>query len=144
MKLIEALQIANAAKEGPPFDVLLACGFTPLHLETAIRAHLRMRLPARSITVRTGLYGDLAGTLESAGAGLDAAMVALEWGDLDPRLAWRSAGEVNEGVISDARGRLARIEKGIVVLAEKTPVSLSLPGLPLPPVFHTPSSELNR
>ena len=94
MKLIEALQIANAAQHGPAFQVLLACGFTPLHLETAVKAHLRLGLPGRSVTVQTGLYGDLAGTLESRRTRLDAALVVLEWGDLDPRLAWRSAGMV--------------------------------------------------
>jgi FkbH-like protein len=144
MKLIEALQIANAAPQGPPFHALLACGFTPLHLETAVKAHLRLSLPARSIVVRTGLYGDLAGTLERQRERLDAALVVLEWGDLDPRLAWRSAGKVNGDVVSDARARLKRIETGIATLAEKTRVGLSLPALPLPPVFHTPGSELNR
>lgn len=144
MKLIEALQIANAAHKGPTFHVLLACGFTPLHLETAVKAHLRLGLPTRSITVRTGLYGDLAGTLENARERFDAVLVVLEWGDLDPRLAWRSAGKVNEEVISDARVRLNRIEKGIAALAERTPVALSLPTLPLAPVLHTPGNELNR
>jgi FkbH-like protein len=143
MKLIEALQIANAADDGPPFQVLLACGFTPLHLETAIKANLRLVLPGRSITVRTGLYGDLAGALESAPERLNAVFVVLEWGDFDPRLAWRSASKVSEEVISDARARLSRIENGISVLAETTPVALSLPTLPLAPVFHTPSIQLN-
>ena len=123
MKLIEALQIANAPHEGPPFHVLLACGFTPLHLETAVKAHLSVGLPTRSIKIRTGLYGDLAGTLEGGRELPDVALVAIEWGDLDPRLAWRSAGRVNEEVIADARARLNRIEKAISVLAEKTPVA---------------------
>ena len=144
MKLIEALQIANAAQHGPAFQVLLACGFTPLHLETAVKAHLRLGLPGRSVTVQTGLYGDLAGTLESRRTRLDAALVVLEWGDLDPRLAWRSAGKVSEEVISDARARLDRIGKGLAILAEETPVALTLPSLPLAPVFHTPGNEMNR
>jgi FkbH-like protein len=144
MKLIEALQIANASHEGAPFHVLLACGFTPLHLETAVKAHLSLGLPTRSIKVRTGLYGDLAGTLEGTQERPDAALVVIEWGDLDPRLAWRSAGSVNEEVIADARARLSRIEKAIAVLAEKTPVVLSLPTLPLAPVLHTLGNELSH
>ena len=145
MKLVEALQIANTNRdEGAPFHVLLCCGFTPLHLEPALKAHLRLSLPDRNIKIRTGLYGDPAGTLENAPENLDAIIVVLEWGDLDPRLAWRSPGRVNEDVISDARSRLDRIRKSIAVLAQKTPVALALPTLPLAPVFHTPGGELNR
>jgi FkbH-like protein len=144
MKLIEALEIANAAQEGPAFRVLLACGFTPLHLATAVKAHLRLNLAARSIELRTGLYGDVAGTLEAAEQGLDAALVVLEWVDLDPRLGWRSLGKVDETVVSDARMRLSRIESAIASLAGRIPVALSLPTLPLPPVFSTSGNELNR
>jgi FkbH-like protein len=143
MKLIEALQIANAADSGPPFRVLLACGFTPLHLETAVKARLRLALPGRSIAVRTGLYGDLAGTLESPGEACDAVLVALEWGDLDPRLAWRSAGKVSEELLADARARLERIAKAIAALAARTPVALSLPTVPLAPVLHTSGEQLD-
>jgi FkbH-like protein len=142
MKLIETLQIANAPQEGPWFRVLLACGFTPLHLQTAVKAHLRLSLPTRSIEVRTGVYGDLGGTLESARDPLDAALVVLEWGDLDPRLSWRSPGKISGEVISDARARLSRIETAVAILAERTIVAVSLPTLPMAPVLHTPSSEL--
>lgn len=144
MKLIEALQIANARHEGRPFQALLACGFTPLHLETFVKAHLSLGLPARNVQVRTGLYGDLAGTLEGARQPLDAVLVVLEWGDLDPRLSWRSAGRVNEQVIADAQARLNRLGKAMAALAQTTPLALSLPSLPLAPVFHTSSHELNR
>jgi FkbH-like protein len=150
MKLVEALQIANAAQEGlqlPPFQVLLACGFTPLHLQTAVKAHLRQRLAGRSVVVRIGLYGDLARTLERELARkherLDAVLVALEWGDLDFRLGWRATGKMNQTVIHDVRQQLLRLEKAIAALASKTRVALSLPFLPLPPVFSTASNELN-
>jgi FkbH-like protein len=143
MKLIDALQIANAAQEGAPFQALLACGCEPLHLLTAVKAHLRLQLPNRSIAVRTGLYGDLAGTLESTRERPDAALVVLEWADLDPRLGWRSSSAVKVDVIADARAQLRRIENGIEALAEKTAVALSLPAVPMPPVFHTRGDELN-
>jgi hypothetical protein len=66
MKLSEALQVLNAARSfhGTVFRVLLACGFTPLHLETFLGAHLQELLPERPVKVTSGLYGDLAGTLE--------------------------------------------------------------------------------
>src|SRR6202790_3071992 len=108
MKLIEALERANAVQEGPPFHVLLASGFQPLHLETAVKAHLRLRLANRTIVSWTGVYGDLARTRECE-ARPDVVLVALEWGDLDPRLAWRAAGKVNADVGGDARTRLRRI-----------------------------------
>ena len=92
MKLVEALQVANSPEQGPQFSAFLACGFTPLHLETAVKAHLRLALPGRTIEVKTGLYGDLAGTLETALAKADVIMVVIEWADLDPRLGWWSTG----------------------------------------------------
>jgi FkbH-like protein len=104
---------------------------------------LRLALPTRSIVLRTGLYGDLAGTLENARERPDAVLVVLEWADLDPRLGWRSVSDVHADVMSDARARLHRIENGIAALAEKAPVALSLPAVPMPPVFHTRSNELN-
>src|SRR5277367_2742628 len=129
MRLIEALQIANAPQTGAEFHALLGCGFTPLFLETAVKAHLRERLPERTVHVRTGLYGDLAGTLENSRRILDAAFVILEWGDVDPRLAWRTAGRVDKNLVQDARLRLERIGHGLARLAEDTRVILSLPVL---------------
>lgn len=145
MKLIEALQIANASQHGSEFFVLLACGFTPLHFETAVKAHLRLALPDRTVTVRTGLYDDLTGTLEkSTGQFWNAILVALEWADLDPRLGWRSTEPVAEDVAGDAQARLNRMVNAIAALARNAPVSLALPALPIAPVFHTASSELHR
>ena len=113
MKLVEALQIANTVPDGPLFQAVLACGFTPLHLETAVKAHFRQRLPARKIGLRTGLYGDLAGTLENVQGDEAAVLVVLEWGDLDTRLSWRSAGRITDDVVSESRARLRRIEKAL-------------------------------
>ena len=147
MKLLEALQIANAPSEGVPFVALLACSATPLHLETAVKAHLRLALPGRAVSTRTGLYGDLAGTIESVAEGTDLVLVALEWSDLDPRLGWRGMGApvANVGdVESTASARLSRIAAGIEAAARRCPVALTLPTLPPAPIFHTPPAEMHR
>jgi FkbH-like protein len=144
MTLIEALKILQAPvrQDAAPFDIFLACGFTPLHLKTLLEAHLRQLLPDRRIGVNTGLYGDLAGSIERIGpAAASAAVVIMEWEDLDPRLGRRrlaswgpeSAGDVIESVKSQfgrIQGGLARVE---------TRVALCLPTLPIPPLAHTPT-----
>ena len=66
MKVSEALKILQQApKDAPAFQVGLACGYTPLHVQTFLGAHLQQRLASRCVSVSTGLYGDLAGTLEA-------------------------------------------------------------------------------
>ncbi len=144
MKLIEALRIANHPRSGPPFRALLACGFTPLHLETAFKAHLCLALPDRKVEILTGLYGDVAGTLENASHDLNAAVVILEWADLDPRLGWRSMGPIGEDVVSNAEARLNRIAASIEALAPHVPVALSFPALNTAPVFLASRHELGH
>jgi FkbH-like protein len=148
MKLIEALQIAQQprSRDQRPFVVWLGCGFTPLHLLTFLRAHLCLALPGRRVEVRTGLYGDLGGTLEQlAGSEGDGAAVALEWEDLDQRLGVRHLGGWEPAVLGDilaeAGQRLARLGQALEAVAAKMPVGLSLPTLPLPPASFTPTSE---
>ena len=46
-------------------------------------------------------------------------------------------------MIADAQARLERIAAAITSIAGKTPVAIALPGLSLPPVLHTPGSELH-
>ncbi|MEJ7640556.1 MAG: hypothetical protein WKF75_21940 [Singulisphaera sp.] len=53
---------------GPTVEVFLACGFTPLHLETYLAAHLRRRCPDRRVRVHVGLFGDAPGNIELLGA----------------------------------------------------------------------------
>jgi hypothetical protein len=56
MKLAEALQlIGKSPAEATPYPVMLACGFTPLHLSSYLAAHLQLRAPERKVLVRTGL-----------------------------------------------------------------------------------------
>ena len=144
MKLIEALQIAQKRPDhATPFGVALACGFTPLHLQTYLTAHLQQRLPDRRVETGTGLFGDLAGSVDSlAHSRADAAAIVLEWADLDPRLQYREAGgwapvdlaDIVDVVEARARG----FELAIQAFPPGLRVAVSLPTLPLPPVFYAP------
>jgi hypothetical protein len=59
-------------------------------------ARLREVLPGRGITIRTGLFGDLAGNIERLKTSdCDEMAVVIEWEDLDPRLGVRSLGGWN-------------------------------------------------
>ena len=107
-------------------------------------SRFRLALPNRTVQVQIGLFGDLAGTLEQAGGNLHAAVVTLEWSDLDPRLGWRSAGALDGGLIKDVRLRLKRITEGIRRLATVCPVVVSLPALSLPPVFINAAQEMSK
>jgi len=46
--ITEALRITQSVpRDARPFAVTLACGFTPLHLQTFLAAHLQQALPDR-------------------------------------------------------------------------------------------------
>jgi FkbH-like protein len=142
--ITEALRILQRAPEGAPrYHVVLACGFTPLHLETLLAAHLQQSLPGRRVTVSTGLYGDIPGGLGAQrDSAADAVALALEWPDLDPRLGFRGAGSWGTAALSDilpaTRAALDRIGAALEDLPAGIAVAVSLPTLPLPPIFHTP------
>ncbi|MDQ2841797.1 MAG: HAD family hydrolase, partial [Acidobacteriota bacterium] len=92
MRLVEAFQIIKQPTGGPQRSIHLLCGFTPLHLETFLKAHLRLRFPGDDVSIRTGLYGDLAGNIRQASeAGLSGAVAVIEWTDLDHRLGLRAS-----------------------------------------------------
>jgi len=145
MKLIEAL---NILRKAPPeseekFAASLVSGFTPLHLETLLAAQLQRLVPQRKIKVKTGLYGDFMGNLERvADADPDAAAVAMEWQDLDPRLGIRSLGgwlpDVFPDVIENVRVRLGSIENALQRISQEVPVAVSFPTLPFPPISFAP------
>lgn len=145
MRLTDALGILHKRPtDSPQFHVRLACGFTPLHVQTFLAAHLQLALPARRVEADAGLYGDLIGTVEGlAGSTLHAAAVVIEWSDLDPRLGYRHTGGWGPSDLADivvsARRMLARLEPAIARASETARVAVSLPTLPLPPVFHTPA-----
>jgi HAD superfamily phosphatase (TIGR01681 family) len=141
VKLTEALKILQQApKNASPFHVALACGFTPLHIQTFLAAHLQQQLADRLVSVSPGLYGDVLGTLASVD---DVAGVALplEWADLDPRLGYRGAGDWGPaalpGILSAAIAMLGRIAAALEEIRAEIPIAVSLPTLPLPPIFHT-------
>jgi FkbH-like protein len=143
--ITQALKIAQRASAAAPvFHVKLACGFTPLHLQTFLTAHLQENLPDRKIAVATGLYGDLAGTIEGLSADRekpDCVAVVLEWPDLDPRIGFRSSGSWNSAAIADilssARAMITRIADGLSCIPSGFRIAVALPSLPLPPIFHT-------
>jgi FkbH-like protein len=146
MNLIEALTILNqpAPDDACPLTALLACGFTPLHLQTFLAAHLRERSLQRKVEVKTGLFGDLAGNIERfQGANGDLLFVVIEWQDLDPRLGIRQLGGWRTTDLPDIVGTvkraLARLEMAVRRASASIPIRVCLPTLPLPPLFVTPT-----
>jgi len=146
LKLREALEIV---KEHPgtteaEVSVLLACGFTPLHLETFLQARLCRRFPDRGVRIGTGLFGDLQGTLRGADANAwDGIAVVLEWDDLDPRLGLRRLGGWPPDGLADILAGVGRALETLEAHLEKKvgrcPVILLPPSLPLPPVSYAPT-----
>jgi FkbH-like protein len=148
VKLIDALAVIRRPLPGnaPLLRVSLACGFTPLHFETFLTAALRERSPGERVEMTTGLFGDLAGNIEGVRpAGCDALVAVMEWQDLDLRLGVRNLGgwRVAElpDIVKSAQRMLARLEKAILTAAASIPTYISLPTLPLPPLFTTPSQQ---
>jgi FkbH-like protein len=153
MKLAEAIKTVRAApQDAKPLEVALVCGFTPLHLETFLRAELCKLFPERLPRVTTGLYGDLAGNLQRVSEGqveqASAVVVIIEWADLDPRLDLRRLGNWEPSqlpdILSQASQRCEVLERNIEAAAERLPVVLSLPSLPLPPIAFTPRARASE
>jgi FkbH-like protein len=150
VQLTEALKIIreHSSADLPLCRVGLATGFNPLHLQTFLQAHLQHRMPASRVVVSTDVYGDLTGALARVQAStIDMCAIALEWPDLDPRLGFRQLGgwgyrELAD-IAVDAQSKLIAIKESLERLPDHFPVALSLPTLPLPPVFHTPSWQLS-
>jgi FkbH-like protein len=122
---------------------LLACGFTPLHLQTFLAAHLQQAISDRKVAVKTGLFGNVIGTIESAVTSNEKAIaIALEWPDLDPRLGFRQTGGWSREQLSDillgVRQSLDRCKAALAHLPAAMPFGISLPTLPPAPVFAAP------
>lgn len=142
MKLVEALELLRRPepKDARPLRVFLACGFTPLHLETYLLAYLRVLFPHHSVKMNTGLYGDLAASLENVDPALyDAIAVVIEWQDLDPRLWIRRLGGWSSRELSDilttAKRQSVRVKALVERLSHRVPIIACLPTLPMPPLF---------
>jgi len=144
VKLVDALEELKKplAKDAPCFRGGLACGFTPLHFETFLRAHLRKRLPGKQVRLDTGLFGDLRGNLERLyKAPTEAQVVIIEWQDLDSRLGIRTLGgwritDLSDIVNSTAQ-MLGLLQASIIHASGFAPLCVSTPTLPLPPLFTT-------
>jgi|SRR5579872_5840335 len=147
MKLTEALRILNGANKGArAFDVILACGFTPLHLQTFLVAYLQLGFPDRYVRVTPGLFGNLANTLEGATeVGAQNILVVIEWADIDARLGHRAAATWDSNTLSDvlsaANLAFERLQHVVDRVRRGTKVVICPPTLPLPPLFHTAGWE---
>jgi FkbH-like protein len=145
MTLNEALKLVQQRKEVTRRrNIFLVCGFQPLHLATFLQGHFAQRFPDAAADIHPGLYGDLDGTLQTAAQSqAEAAAVAIEWSDLDPRLGLRSAGgwalSLHADIIETCRQRFARLLQGLETLAAKMPVALVPPTLPFSLLGHTAS-----
>jgi FkbH-like protein len=144
MKLIDALAVARRPvdENASLLKVFLACGCTPLHLGTFLTAALTDRSPLERADVTTGLFGDLAGSIERIPArDCDVLVVVIEWQDLDARLGIRTLGgwrvEDLPDIVNSAERMIGRLEKAILHAADSVPTYISLPTLPLPPLFAT-------
>jgi FkbH-like protein len=145
MKLVEALELLAqpVSKEDLDFRVFLACGFTPLHLQTFLAAQLRIRLPRHRVGTSTGLFGDLIGNIERLEpSGVHALAVVVEWEDLDPRLGIRRLGGWRPSNLPDiaesAELAAARLRRVLLKISRLVPTVVCMPTLPLPPLFWTP------
>ncbi len=138
MRLLDALKILQKADATlPPFRIFLACGFTPLHLQTFLTAAVQERFTGKHIEMSIGVYDDLAGNIgRMADAIPSAGVVVLEWQDLDPRLGirrvagwdWQDLPEI----AADVRRMLIRLERLLMGAAERVRIIVCFPTLPFP------------
>jgi FkbH-like protein len=148
VQLGEALRITGQTGTEGSRSVQLLCGFTPLHFETFLKAHLALRFPKSAIAVRTGLYGDLEGNIQRAAKVVsDGAVVAIEWGDLDARLGFRASAGWAQRTLDDiaqqAMEKCRRLESGLAALADAMPVAVAGPTFGMPHLTCAPPSQAN-
>jgi FkbH-like protein len=149
LTLNQALATIKAQPEGVSRSkIFLVCGFQPLHLATFLKAHYALRFPDRAADVLEGHYGDLDGTLAVATkSDATAAVVVIEWGDLDSRLGLRSSGgwglSVEADILANCGERWARILARLEELASRMPVAVVPPTLPFPFLGHTAGWQMS-
>lgn len=145
MKLIKALELVNSAASGlREFRIFLACGFTPLHLETFLAAE--GRLASMQVSVLTGSYGDVVGNIEKLSAsGADAGCVIVEYPDLDPRLGIRRCSGWTHKDYADVLRTVAASAERIIEATDRAaqvmPLCVLMPTLSILPFAHTPLSQ---
>lgn len=144
MRFTDSLKILRAQDPTlPAFRILLACGSTPIHLQSFLAAHVQERMSGRRVAVSPGAYGDCVGTLARSDIDqFDAIAVALEWSDLDARLGFRRLGGWGPDKLADIASNVRAQTRRLIDLLGKTPghirVALSLPTLrPSPAFFET-------
>jgi FkbH-like protein len=149
MRLQTALEILNRSAElQATFPVLLACGYSPLHLATFLAAHLQARRETGRIDLQTGLFGSLLDTVASIPSRRpQAAVVMLEWSDLDPRLGLRQLSSWSPSILPDIAAtvklRLGVLSASLLQATETCRVVLCPPLLEPAPVFYTVRGQIN-
>lgn len=148
MKLIEALNILKqpVSEDAPCQRVFLACGFSPLHLQTFLAAHLRKLSPESRVEIQIGLFADLEGNVGRPRNSECGMMVAvIEWQDLDPRLGIRRLGGWQTtdlaDILSSVAQAIARLKQAFRLTSTRIPICVSMPTLPLPPLFTAPTQQ---
>ncbi len=148
MTLSEALGLVRQQQDKPrKHRLFLVCGFEPLHLGTFLAGHFGLRFADEAAELRTGLYGDIEGSLTAAAnSESDAAAVVIEWSDLDSRLGLRSTGgwqlSVQQDILTSCSARLAMLLEKLAALSLKMPVVLVAPTLPIPFLGHSAGWQL--
>jgi FkbH-like protein len=150
MTLSEALGLVQQQRDkARKRRLFLVCGFEPLHLRTFLAGHFALSFADEAADLRTGLYGDLEGSLTAAAdSGSDAAAVITEWSDLDSRLGLRSTGgwqlSVQQDILASCSARLATLLEKLEALSSKMPLVLVAPTLPIPFLSHSAGWQLDQ
>ena len=124
-----------------PRKLFLACGFTPVYLPVFVNAELITLQPGRKNEIKSGLFGDLLGNIQRGQASdCEGLLATVEWPDIDPRLGIRTLGgwRISDlsSILSAAEQQLARLSEALAAAAQRVPIALSFPTLPLPPLFY--------
>jgi len=142
LTLAQAMAIANRPTQNgePPTRVQLACGFTPLHLATFLKAYGKMRFPGADIGLEAGLFEDLSGSISRIPPASEA-LVIIEWSDLDPRLGLRHSGGWMPSLFPDIErevaSRLKVLAAALLEVGQHSVAVVAGPTLPLPPIGFT-------
>jgi FkbH-like protein len=150
MNITQAIEILRLARNAPKtFEVKLACGFTPLHLQTFLAAHLQAQMLDRQVKVTPGLYGNMLQTVEEDAKSESTNLaITLEWPDLDARLGYRAFHQWTSKTLSDvlanSTATLGTLLGLVLKVAPTRKVVISTPTLPIAPIFQTTSLQLSE